>query len=418
MGERSNSVDFEQLLARYANLAIKIGLNLRPGQRLLIVAPIETAPLVRLITASAYQAGARLVDVVWDDEQLELIRFRYAPRDSFEEFPAWQSGLALDYAKNGDATMNIYARDPDLLKGQDPRLITTVQKTSATYFQPYLDQLVQNAMNWLVISAPITSWAAKVFPHEPPEHQVDRLWDAIFETCRLKQSDPIAAWRDHIRQLLARSDYLNQKRYTALKYSGPGTDLTVGLPRGHCWKSAQDTSTNGITFTPNMPTEEVFTLPERNRTSGVVRASKPLSYGGTLIDNFSLRFAEGRVVEATAASGEAVLRDLLATDEGASRIGEVALVPHSSPIAQSGLLFYNTLFDENAASHIALGQAYKFTLDGGGAMSDEQFEQAGGNHSLIHVDFMIGSGHMDVDGLREDGRAEPVMRAGEWAFKV
>jgi len=411
-------VDFEQLLERYADIAVKIGLNLRAGQRLLINAPLQTAPLVRLITGSAYQAGARLVDVTWDDEQIELIRFRHAPRDSFEEFPAWQSELALDYAKHGDATMSIYARDPDLLKDQDPQLIATVQKTGATYFRPYLDQLVQNAMNWLVISAPTASWAAKVFPQESKEQQIEHLWRAIFELCRLNQADPIAALNRHLDQLVARSDYLNGKRYTALKYTAPGTDLTIGLPRGHIWKSARATSTAGITFTPNLPTEEVFTMPHLAQTSGVVTATKPLSYGGTLIDNFSLRFAEGRVVEASATTGEAVLRDLLATDEGASRIGEVALVPHSSPIAQSGLLFYNTLFDENAASHIALGQAYKFTLDGGTAMSDEQFAQAGGNHSLVHVDFMIGSDRIDIDGLTADGRAEPVMRGGEWTFEV
>jgi len=411
-------VDFEQLLERYADLAVKIGLNLRPGQRLLVMAPLQTAPFVRLITASAYKTGARLVDILWQDDEITLNRFRYAPRDSFDQFSAWRADAQIDHAQHGDAILVIFATDPDLLKDQDPDLIATAQKTEAKYRQPFRELLVRSAMNWLGISAPIASWAAKVFPHEPVEHQVERLWDAIFETCRVKQDDPIAAWRDHIRQLVARSDYLNQKRYTALKYSGPGTDLIAGLPRGHRWKSAQDTSTNGITFTPNMPTEEVFTLPDRNRTSGVVTSTKPLSYAGTLIDNFSLRFAEGRVVEATAATGEAVLRDLLATDEGASRIGEVALVPHSSPIAQSGLLFYNTLFDENAASHIALGQAFKFTLDGGAAMSDEQFEQAGGNHSLVHVDFMIGSDQIDIDGLTEDGRAEPVMRAGEWAFDV
>ena len=409
---------FEQQLEQYANLAVKVGLNLRAGQRLLINAPLQTAPLVRLIVASAYQAGVRLVDVVWEDEQLEPIRFRHAPRDSFEEFPVWQSDLALDYAKNGDAMLSIYAHDPDLLKDQDPQLIATVQKTAATYFRPYLDLLVQNAMNWLVISAPTASWAAKVFPEQPEEQRLEQLWKAIFELCRLNQTDPIAAVNSHLDQLVARSDYLNQKRYTALKYTAPGTDLTVGLPRGHIWISARATSTAGITFTPNLPTEEVFTMPHWAQTNGVVTATKPLSYGGTLITNFSLRFAEGRVVEASAATGEAVLRDLLATDEGASRIGEVALVPHSSPVSQSGLLFYNTLFDENAASHIALGRAYKFTLDGGAAMSDEQFEQAGGNDSLVHVDCMIGSDRTDIDGLTDDGRAEPVMRAGQWAFEV
>jgi aminopeptidase len=410
--------DFERQLERYANLVVKVGLNLQPGQRLLILAPIQTAPLIRLVTASAYQSGARLIDILWQDDQVTLNRYRYAPRDSFDQYPAWRADLLFDYAQHGDALLNIYATDPDLLKDQDPALIAIAQKTAAKYSQPFDDELGQNALNWLVISAPVASWAAKVFPQEPEEHQVERLWEAIFELCRLNQPDPVAALNSHLDQLVARSEYLNRKRYTALKYSAPGTDLTIGLPGGHIWKSARATSRVGITFTPNLPTEEVFTIPHLARTSGVVAATKPLNYGGNLIDNFRLTFAEGRVVEATAGSGEAILRDLLATDEGASRLGEVALVPHSSPIAQSGRLFYNTLFDENAACHIALGRAFKFNLDGGLAMSNEQFEEAGGNHSLIHVDFMIGSDQMDIDGLTEEGRAEPVMRAGEWAFEV
>jgi aminopeptidase len=410
--------DFEQTLQKYADLAVKIGLNLQAGQRLLIAAPIQTAQLVRLIVASAYQAGARLVDVIWGDEQVALARFQYAPRDSFEEFPTWHAQAFIENAQRGDALLSVAASDPDLLNGQDSELIATVQKSRAKHLRPFYDLLTRNALNWVVVSAPVASWAAKVFPHEAAENQIARLWDMIFELCRLKQADPIAAWRAHIGELISRSAYLNQKRYTALKYSGPGTDLTIGLPRGHVWKSALDTSTNGIAFTPNLPTEEVFTMPHREQVNGVVTASKPLSYGGRLIENFRLTFAEGRVVEMTAMEGEAVLRNLLATDEGAGRLGEVALVPHNSPIAQSGLLFYNTLFDENAASHIALGKAYKFTLENGTAMSDKQFEQAGGNTSLVHVDFMIGSGQIDIDGLTDDGRTEAVMRGGEWAFEV
>lgn len=412
------SYDFNELLERYAELVVKVGLNLRAGQRLLIRAPIEAAPLVRLISASAYRAGARLVDVLWDDEQLSLIRFQHAPRDSFEEFPTWAAELAFDYAKHGDATMTVYASDPDLLKDQDPQLIATVEKVASTHYQPYIGQLVQNAMNWLVVSAPIASWAAKVFPGLPEQQQIEQLWRAIFDLCRLDQPDPVAAWNAHLDQLTARGEYLNRKRYVALKYRAPGTDLTIGLPRDHYWKGARATSTSGIVFTPNLPTEEIFTLPHWAQANGVVTASKPLNHGGTLIENFQLTFADGRVVDAKAERGETILRDLLATDAGASRLGEVALVPHSSPIAQSGRLFYNTLFDENAASHIALGQAYKFTLRGGEAMGDDQFEEAGGNHSLIHVDFMIGSDQMDIDGLTEDGQAEPIMRAGEWAFDV
>jgi aminopeptidase len=412
------SLDFGQTLRRYAEMAVKIGANVQPGQRLLITAAIDHAAIVRPIAASAYQAGARLVDVLWNDEQTNLIRFQHAPRDSFEEMSDWWANALVEYGQRGDAMISIAGSDPDLLKDQDPDLIAIANKAADIKIEPFYDLLMRSEMNWLVVSAPIASWAAKVFPGLAADQQIPRLWDTIFEICRLKQDDPIAAWERHIAQLIARSDYLNRKQYAALKYTAPGTDLTIGLPSGHHWKSARETSCKGISFVPNMPTEEVFTMPHKDRVSGVVTSSKPLNYGGVLIENFRLTFAEGRVVEIAAESGEASLRKLIETDEGAGRLGEVALVPHSSPIAQSGLLFYNTLFDENAASHIALGRAYQFTLEGGTAMSGEEFERAGGNQSLVHVDFMIGSEKMDIDGLASDGAAEPVMRGGEWAFEA
>jgi aminopeptidase len=412
------ALGFETNLRKYAELSVKIGANLQPGQRLLITASLDAAPLARLIAASAYQAGARLVEVLWNDEQLELIRFQHAPRDSFAETSRWQPNALLDYAQQSDALISIAGENPDLLKDQDPELIAISKKAVNITHEPFYDLLMRSGFNWLVVSSPVASWAAKVFPDTATDQQILRLWEMIFKVCRLDQADPIAAWERHIAQLTARSDYLTRKQYAALKYRAPGTDLTIGLPSRHCWKSARDTSASGISFVPNMPTEEVFTMPHKDRVSGVVASSKPLNYGGTLIEDFRLTFAEGRVVDIAAGSGEAVLRKLIETDEGAARLGEVALVPHSSPIAQSGLLFFNTLFDENAASHIALGRAYQFTLQGGTAMSEEEFAQAGGNNSLTHVDFMIGSDQMDIDGLTEDGAAEPVMRGGEWAFEV
>jgi aminopeptidase len=412
------SLEFEQNLSKYAELAVKIGVNVQAGQRVMITSSIENAPLVRLITASAYQAGARLVEVIWDDEQLELIRFQHAPRDSFEETSRWQPNALLDYAQQGDALISIAGNNPDLLKDQDPDLIASSKKAVGIAYEPFYDLLMRSGFNWLAVSAPVPSWAAKVFSDLAVEQQIPRLWDMIFKVCRLDAADPVAAWERHITQLTARSDYLNRKQYAALKYTGPGTELTIGLPKRHIWKSARDISVKGISFVPNMPTEEVFTLPHKDCVSGVVSSTKPLNYGGTLIENFRLTFAEGRVVDIDAEAGVDTLRKLIETDAGAARLGEVALVPHSSPIAQSGLLFYNTLFDENAASHIALGRAYQFTLEGGTAMSEEEFGRAGGNHSLTHVDFMIGSDKIDIDGLAEDGSAEPVMRAGEWAFGV
>ncbi|MCI0729625.1 MAG: aminopeptidase, partial [Chloroflexi bacterium] len=416
---------FEQQLDRYAELIVKIGLNLQAGQRLLVggpvfnsLAPLAAAPLVRLVAIHAYQAGARLVDVMWSDEQLQRIRFQHAPRDSFAEHARWTVEGALEYARRGDALLVISAQDPDLLKDQDQELVDEVQQTAFRLAAPMYDYVTRNAVNWLVASAAVPGWAAKLFPGLDPETQVARLWDVLFDICRVNRPDPVAAWQTHVRQLVARSDYLNHKQYTALKLTGPGTDLTVGLPHGHVWRSGRVTSQSGISFTPNLPTEEVFTLPHKEQTEGVVTTTKPLSYGGNVIERFSLTFAGGRVVKINAANGEALLRGLIGTDEGAGRLGEVALVPHSSPISQTGLLFYNILLDENAANHVALGRAYKFTFQGGEALSNDEFAAVGGNDSLVHVDFMIGSGEMDVDGLTADGTTEPLMRRGEWAFEL
>jgi aminopeptidase len=421
------SSESERNLDKYAEVIVRVGLNLQPAQRLLIMGapqlgiygtPLELAPLVRLIATKAYQVGARLVDVMWSDDQLRLIRFQHAPRDSFEEFPTWRADGAFEAARGGDAVLHILAEDPDLLIEQDPKMINTVHQTGFRHTKPLADLRGKNVMNWAVITAPVGGWPDKVFPDSAPEDRKAQFWDTLFEICRVKQSDPVSAWNDHIDELSARRDYLNHKRYPALKLTTPGTDLKVGLPRAHVWNAARITSQHGIDFTANIPTEEVFTIPDRVKTEGVVTSTKPLSYGGSLIEDFSLTFSEGRVVEVIARKGEDSLRNLLETDEGATRLGELALVPHSSPISQSGLLFYNILIDENAVSHIALGQGLRFCIEGGEAMSDDEFAAVGGNQSLIHIDFMIGSGKLDVDGLTEDGAAEPIMRGGEWAFEV
>jgi aminopeptidase len=270
----------------------------------------------------------------------------------------------------------------------------------------------------VIITAPVDGWTEKVFPDLSLEDGKARFWDTIFDICRVKEPDPVAAWREHVDGLVARCDYLNRKQYTALEIAGPGTDLIVGLPGGHVWRGGSLTTQGGITHIPNLPTEEIFTLPHKDRVEGVVTATKPLSYGGTLIEGFSLSFCDGQVVEMEAEKGEESLQQLLETDEGVRRLAEVALVPHSSPISQSGLLFYNTLIDENASSHIALGRAFKFSIENGEGLSDAEFAALGGNNSLIHVDFMIGSGEMDVDGVTDGGAVEPVMRAGEWTFEV
>jgi aminopeptidase len=421
------SSGFERNLDKYAEVIVRVGLNLQPAQRLLIMGvpqlgiygvPLELAPLVRLIVTKAYQVGARLVDVMWNDDQLRLIRFQHALRDSFEEFPTWRADGAFEVAEAGGAVLLIYAEDPDLLVKQDPTLITTMHQTGFKHTKPFADLRGKTAMNWVLITAPVDGWPDKVFPDLAPEDRKAQFWDTLFEICRVKQPDPVSAWNDHVDELASRRNYLNHRRYAAVRLTAPGTDLMAGLPRGHVWRAARVSSQSGIEFTGNIPTEEVFTIPHKDKTEGVVTSTKPLSYGGSLIEDFGLTFCEGRVVKVTARKGEDSLRNLLETDEGATRLGEVALVPHSSPISQSGLLFYNLLIDENAASHIALGQGLRFCIEGGEAMSDDEFAAVGGNHSLIHIDFMIGSGEMDVHGLTEDGTAEPIMRSGEWAFEV
>jgi aminopeptidase len=414
--------DFDRRLETYGELTEKVGLNLRRGQRLLIIGPLasggvslEAAPLVRQIVTAAYRAGASLVETIWGDEAAQMARFRHAARDSFGEFSTWLPAALVEHAQAGHAIASVYANDPDQLKDEPPELVSAVQQAASRAVRPFRELISRNQTNWTVVAAAGAGWAARVFPDQAPAEQARRLWDAIGRLCRLDRPDPVAAWEEHLASLARRRDYLNDKRYSALKYTGPGTELTIGLPAGHLWVSGRSESRFGIPFAPNLPTEEVFTMPHKNCVDGVVQSSKPLSYGGTVIENFSLTFVEGKAVKVSAKRGQEVLKRLVDTDAGAGRLGELALVPHSSPVSQSGLLFYNTLFDENAASHVALGSAYKFTLDGGETMSDADFESAGGNRSGVHVDFMIGSGDLDIDGVLSSGATEPLMRKGEWA---
>ena len=414
----------QELLKKYAEAIVRVGLNLRAGQRLIITnatsrgVPPAGRPLVHEVTKAAYAAGARYVEALWGDEEMLRIRLQNAPADSFGEYPKFQVNGVMDMIEKGDALLSIYANDPDALKGMDPERVGAMQKAQLENYSPISAKVSRNAINWCVVAAASPAWAAKIFPDLPAEQAQEKLWTAIFETTRATQPDPVQAWKDHIQNLVKRSKYMAGKKYSALHYKGPGTDFTLGLPQGHRWIAARMPAENGVDFTANMPTEEIFTLPDRNRAEGTVTATFPLSYGGSLIEDFSVTFENGRIVKVSAKRNEAILQKLVDTDEGSTRLGEVALVPASSPIATRGHLFYNTLFDENASCHIAIGRAYRFTLTGGEELNDEEFIAAGGNISLNHVDFMIGSPQMDIDGIREDGTREPVMRQGEWAFDV
>ncbi|MBN9028039.1 MAG: aminopeptidase, partial [Rhizobiales bacterium] len=391
------------------------GLGLQPGQELVMTASLDALPLVRRITEHAYKAGASLVTTLFSDEEATLMRYRHAPDGSFDVASGWLfDGMASAF-RNGAARLAIAGENPSLLAGQDPDKVSRANRARSKAYMPALELIAGFDINWTIASFASPAWARAVFPNETEEVAVAKLWDAIFAASRVDLVDPIAAWGEHNKALHARTKLLNDKRYSALRFVGPGTDLTVGLADDHEWEGGASTAKNGIVCNPNIPSEEVFTTPHKNRVSGHVTSTKPLSYQGTLIEDISVRFEEGRIVDATARKGSDVLSKVLDTDEGARRLGEVALVPDSSPISASGLLFYNTLFDENAACHIALGQAYAKCIRGGDMMSPEDLAARGANKSLIHIDWMIGSRHIDIDGIGANGSVEPIMRQGEWA---
>ena len=403
--ERNISASIDPVkLDRLAEVAIRIGLNLQPGQDLLLTAPSVALPLVRRIAEHAYKAGAGLVTPILSDEEITLARYRFAPDDSFDRAAGWlYEGMSKAFAAN-TARLAIVGDNPMLLAGEDPAKVSRASKANSMAYQPALEKIVGFDINWNIISYPSPAWAKQMFPGDEEDVAVAKLADAIFAASRVDNDDAVASWKKHNAVLRERTEWLNGQRFSALKYSGPGTDLTIGLADGHEWQGGASTAKNGIICNPNIPTEEVFTTPHARRVSGHVVSSKPLSYQGSLIDNISVRFEEGRIVDAKASRGAEVLNKVLDTDEGARRLGEVALVPHSSPISKSGLLFFNTLFDENAACHIALGQCYSKCFVDGGNLTPQQIAAQGGNKSLIHIDWMIGSDQTDIDGVHADGR--------------
>jgi aminopeptidase len=412
--EAAPTLTFEEKLDRLADVAVNVGLGLARGQELVMTATVDTLPLARRITAHAYKAGAKYVTTLLTDEESTLLRFQNAPDESFDFAPNWYfDGLAAAY-KSGAARLAIAGGDPGLLSQQDPEKVGRANRAVSRAYRPALEYITRHDINWTIVAAATPAWATTVFPDLPASQAVAKLWDAIFAASRIDLPDSVAAWKAHDANLHKRAKLLNEKRYSALHFKGPGTDLRVGMADDHLWLGGGTTAGNGQYCIPNMPTEEVFSTPHKDRVDGHVTSTKPLSHQGTMIEGIQVRFEAGRVVEAKASKGEEVLNRMIDTDDGARRLGEVALVPHSSPIAHSGLLFNNTLFDENAACHIALGQAYSTCLKNGDKLSPEELAKRGANTSLIHVDWMIGSGKIDVDGVTASGAAEPLMRQGEW----
>ncbi|MEZ2348795.1 aminopeptidase [Terriglobus sp. RCC_193] len=408
------NLTFDEKLDRLALVAVRVGLNLREGQEVVVTASLDHIPFIRKVVAEAYKAGAYAVTVLYQDDVATLARYQNAPDAAFDFTPKWLADGIAEAYRSGAARLGITGANPALLKGQDPDKINRANVAASKASKPAMELVTRHTINWSILAGATPAWARLVFPDLPENEAVARLWDAIFSASRITGDDPVQDWKDHGENIMKRVALLNEKRYHALHFRGPGTDLVVGLADDHLWAGGGGVCGNGIFCNANIPTEECFTTPHKDRVNGTVTASKPLSHQGTLIENISVRFENGKIVEAHATAGEEALKKLIAVDEGASHLGEVALVPHSSPIAQSGLLFWNTLFDENAASHIALGQAYATCIIDGENLNETTLNSKGANSSLIHVDWMIGSGEMNVDGVRADGTEEPLMRSGEW----
>lgn len=408
----------EETLEKYAELILKVGARLQAGDKLIISqAPLETRSLVKHIHRKAYELGAAYVHVTWREPSVKVDRLSYAPSASFHEYhPTWIPAAKREIYETMDALIATMPAYPDLLKNMDADLIAADRKAWAEATKDVRDHFRRNPIAWTGVGAAAHDWAAKVFPEIPHEEQMKALWKAIFRACYLEEKEPVTFWRNHLQKLRAISDYLNEERFSALRYVGPGTDLEVGLPDVHVWASGEMMTQSGRTFSANLPTEEVFTTPHREQVNGVVSSTKAMAYEGIIIEDFELEFEAGEIVELSAETGEEHLRNLIETDEGAKRLGEVALVPDSSAISQMDLLFYHTLFDENASSHLALGFAWASSLQGGLDMTEEELLSAGANTSGIHRDFMIGSGELNVDGVRSDGSTERIMNDGEWAI--
>ena len=408
-----NNNKFNKNIEKLAYLSIKRGVSLQKGQNLLITAPIDSLPLVRKICEFAYKEGANIVTPFFSDSGITLSRFKYAHDESFDKAATWLYNGMGEAFDNNTARMAIAGDDPMLLSEMDPDKVSRANKATNIAYKPARERITEFKINWNIISWPGKAWAKRVFPNLDENEAIIKLGEAIFHASRVSSSDPILEWDNHNKNLREKTDWLNSMNFQSLLYNGPGTSLEVGLADGHEWMGGASEAQNGVICNPNIPSEEVFTTPHALKVNGSVCSTKPLSYQGTLIDNISVEFKDGKIINAKASKGEEVLLKVLDSDDGSRRLGEVALVPNSSPISQLGITFFNTLFDENAASHIALGQCYTKCFKNKN-LSNDQIKQQGGNSSMIHIDWMIGSGKIDVSGKDQNGNITQIFKQGEW----
>ncbi|MGG0665680.1 aminopeptidase [Viridibacillus arvi] len=407
---------FQEKLAQFAELAVKVGVNIQKGQTLLINTTTDTIEFTRLVVKEAYAAGADRVTVNFSDGEIDRAFFDNAPEDEFAKYPRWISEQRDELIERKGALLWIDAADPDLLSGVPVSKLSAQQKAAGKALANYRNAVMNDKVAWAIIAVPSKQWAAKVFPNVEADKQVEALWEAIFKTVRIGKGNAVENWQGHLENLDTRAAILNAKRFAKLHYTAPGTDLTIELPDKHIWQTGASKTPENTSFVANMPTEEVYTMPSKYGVNGTVSNTKPLVFQGNIIDDFKLTFENGKIVKAEAGVGNDLLQELIKADEGSKYLGEVALVPHESPISASNILYYNTLFDENASNHLAIGEAYPTCYEGGSALSPEQLEEHGINTSITHEDFMIGSANMNIDGVLADGTVEPIFRNGSWAF--
>lgn len=409
----------QELLNKYAAFTVQVGVNVQKGQTLIIRCPVEGAYFGRACMEAAYKAGVRDVVIRWEDEKAARIRMELGEEEALSETKPYELRSYLDYAESegGCCLLAIHASDPEIFKGLDTGKINRVSLAKQEAMKSWREYTMKDRVQWCVVAIPTPAWAASVFPGMPEDEAQEKLWSAIFDVCRVTGGDPVSAWKEHVAKTSACRDKLNELQLESIHMtSANGTDLTVGLAEGHTWEGACSKAENGAVFIANVPTEEVFTAPHRERVNGVVKGTKPYVYNGQLIEGFSVTFKGGVVVDYSAEKNAELLGQLLDSDEGARRIGEIALVPASSPINRSGLLFYNTLFDENAACHIAFGAGYPTTVKGGAAMTTEELLACGVNDSAIHEDVMVGAEDMTITGLTKSGETVTIFENGEWAI--
>lgn len=408
--------NFDNNLKKYARLLVKSGINIQEGQTLVINAPIHGDYFVRILAEEAYKSGAKNVHVEYNDEKLSLIKYMNAPDEAFKEYPKWKADGYADMAREDYAFLSLSSSDPDLFKDVDPQRIANANKAYGEAMAVFRKHISNSVNSWCVAAMPSKEWSQKVFPDLSEEDAMNKLWDNIFKATRANEEDPVKAWDKHLDNLNRKLDFLNNNRIKTLHYKAKGTDLQVELPRDYIWMGGGEDNSKGVYFIANMPTEEVFTLPLKTGVNGYVTSTKPLSYGGNLIDDFTLTFKDGKVVDFTAKEGYETLKNLIETDKGSAYLGEVALVPHDSPVSNTDIIFFNTLFDENASCHFALGSAYPTNLKGGADMDQDELDANGVNTSITHVDFMVGSKELDIEATMEDGSKIMIFEKGDWAF--